>query len=220
MTRPGRALALAALALLAPSVTFADSAKVSDLVDDLQRIQLKVTQGDKAAYASELNQLKTIGAAIAAAGPETWKDKREADSLVIFILSGGPLADLAPLLKGDAVIESERALARGAFAYVTNHESDAIGLLGQTNLTALDARLAGEVAFARSVLETKRDPKAALDLLDWARPACAGRTGRGSGAAARDRPACRSQGCRPRGDADPAVYDPLRRLALCGGLLA
>ena len=169
MTRPGRALALAALALLAPSVTFADSAKVSDLVDELQRIQLRVAQGDKAAYAGELDQLKTIGAAIAAASPETWKDKREADSLVISILSGGPLADVAPLLKGDAVIESERALARGAFAYVTNHESDAVGLLGQTNLTALDARLAGEVAFARSVLETKRDPKAALDLLDWAR---------------------------------------------------
>jgi chemotaxis protein MotC len=36
-------------------------------------------------------------------------------------------------------------------------------------LTALDARLAGEVAFARSVLETKRDAKAAVDLLDWAR---------------------------------------------------
>ena len=36
-------------------------------------------------------------------------------------------------------------------------------------MTALDARLAGEVAFARSVLETKRDAKAAVDLLDWAR---------------------------------------------------
>ena len=36
-------------------------------------------------------------------------------------------------------------------------------------MTALDARLAGEVAFARSVLETKRDAKTAVDLLDWAR---------------------------------------------------
>ena len=36
-------------------------------------------------------------------------------------------------------------------------------------MTALDRRLAGEVAFARSVLETKRDPKAAVELLDWAR---------------------------------------------------
>ena len=30
-------------------------------------------------------------------------------------------------------------------------------------------RLAGQVAFARSVLETRRDPKAAIARLDWAR---------------------------------------------------
>lgn len=163
------AFALSAFAALAPAAAFADSAKVSDLVDELRRMQAKVAEGDKAAYSAELNQLKTIGAAIAAASPETWKNKRDADSLVIYILSGGSLADVAPLLKGDAFIESERSLARGALAYVTNHEADAIALLGQTNLTALDARLAGEVAFARSVLETKRDAKAAAGLLDWAR---------------------------------------------------
>ena len=169
MTFPWPALALAGFALLTPSMAFADSANISDLVDDLQRIQLKIAQGDKAAYPAQLNQLKTIGAAIAAASPDTWKNKREADSLVIYILSGGSLADVAPLLKGDTVIEPERSLARGALAYVTNHEADAIALLGETNLTALDARLVGEVAFARSVLETKRDAKAAVELLDWAR---------------------------------------------------
>jgi chemotaxis protein MotC len=130
---------------------------------------VKIAQGDKAAYAAELNQLKTIGAAIAAASPETWRNKREADSLVIYILSGGSLADVTPLLKGDAVIESERSLARGALAYVTNHETDAVGLLEQTDLTALDPRLAGEVAFARSVLETKRHANVAVELLDWSR---------------------------------------------------
>jgi chemotaxis protein MotC len=163
------ALALAAFILLAPAGALADSAKISDLIDDLQRIQVKIAHGDKAAYQAELNQLKTIGAAIATASPETWKSKREADSLVIYILSGGSLADVMPLLKGDTVIESERPLARGALAYVTNHEADAIGLLEQTNLTALDPRLAGEVAFARSVLETKRDANAAIELLDWSR---------------------------------------------------
>ena len=125
LTRPRLAWALAAFALLAPSAASADSAKVSDLVDDLRRMQLRIAQGDKAAYAAELNQLKTIGAAIATASPETWKDKREADSLVIYILSGGALAAVEPLLRGDAVIESERSLARGALAYVTNHETEA-----------------------------------------------------------------------------------------------
>jgi len=163
------ALALAAFTLLTPAAALADSAKISDLIDDLQRVQVKIAQGDKAAYPAELNQLKTIGAAIATASPETWESKREADSLVIYILSGGSLADVTPLLKGDTVIESERPLARGALAYVTNHEADAIGLLEQTNLTAFDPRLAGEVAFARSVLETKRDATAAVELLDWSR---------------------------------------------------
>jgi chemotaxis protein MotC len=162
-------LALTAFAWLAPAAAFADSAKLSDLIDELQRMQVKVAQGDKAAYSAELNQLKTIGAAIATASPETWKSKREADSLVIYILSGGSLADVGPLLRGDALIESERSLARGALAYVTNHETDAIAQLEKTNLAAVDARLAGEVAFAHSVLETKRDPKAAVDLLDWSR---------------------------------------------------
>jgi chemotaxis protein MotC len=162
-------LALTAFAALGPAIAFADSAKVSDLIDDLQRMQVKVAQGDKAAYSAELNQLKTIGAAIATASPETWKNKREADSLVIYILSGGALADAGPLLRGDALIESERSLARGALAYVTNHEADAIAQLEKTDLAATDARLAGELAFARSVLETKRDPKAAVDLLDWSR---------------------------------------------------
>ena len=163
-----RAWTFAALALLAPAA-FAAPANLVDMVDDLQRIQLRIAQGDKAAYPAELNQLKMIGAAIAAAPPETWKDRRDADSLVIYILSGGSLADAAALLKGDAVVESERPLALGAFAYVTNHETDAVALLGKQDLNALDARLAGEVAFARSVLETKRDAKATIGLLDWAR---------------------------------------------------
>ncbi|HEX9168093.1 MAG TPA: hypothetical protein VF886_04080, partial [Roseiarcus sp.] len=164
-----RAWALAALALVVPAAAFADSANLADLVDKLQRIQLQIAQGDRGAYAVELNLLKTMGVAIAAARPETWKDRRQADSLVIYILSGGSLVAVAPLLKGDALAEPVRTLARGALAYVTNHEADAMSLLSKADLNALDARVAGEVAFARSVLETKRDAKAAVELLDWAR---------------------------------------------------
>ena len=76
---------------------------------------------------------------------------------------------MVPLLKTDAVMEEERSVARGALAYVTNHEADAISLLGEADPSALGSRLAGQVAFARSVLETKRDAKAAVGLLDWAR---------------------------------------------------
>jgi chemotaxis protein MotC len=169
MRLPKLTLSLAVFASLTPFAASADPTHILDLVDQLRGIQLRIARGDKAAYPAQLTQLKTIGAAIGAAGPEIWKNKREADSLVIYILSGGALANVEPLLKGDALIESERSLARGALAYVTNHETNAVALLNEIDLTALDARLAGEVAFARSVLETKRDAKAAVDLLDWAR---------------------------------------------------
>jgi hypothetical protein len=68
MTSPWCILALAAFAALTPAAAFADPPKISDLVDELRRIQFRVAQGDKAAYPAELNQLKTIGAAIATAG--------------------------------------------------------------------------------------------------------------------------------------------------------
>jgi chemotaxis protein MotC len=58
---------------------------------------------------------------------------------------------------------------RGALAYVTNHEADALQLLGPVDLGGLDTRLASPLAFARSVLETPSDPKAAVIDLDWAR---------------------------------------------------
>jgi chemotaxis protein MotC len=170
MIRSSRAaLILAALLSAGPAAAQTSQARFSDMADELQRVQTRIAHGDKAAYSAQLAQLKAMGAAIAAAKPETWTDKREADGLIIYILSGGSLAEVAPRIMSDAVAESERTLARGAVAYITNHEAEALKLLGASELSTLDARLAGQIAFARSVLESKRDPKAAMALLDWAR---------------------------------------------------
>ncbi len=163
------ALVLAALLSTAPAEAETGPVRISDMADELQRIQTRIANGDKSAYPAQLAQLKALGAAIAAAKPETWQDKREADSLVVYVLSGGSLGEVAPLIKSDALVNSERALARGAVAYITGHEAEALRLLNAIDLDELDVRVAGQIAFARSVLETKRDPKAAVGLLDWAR---------------------------------------------------
>ena len=207
-----RAWVWAAVAVAAPAAAFADLVNLAEMVDGLQRIQVQIAQGDKAAYALQLNQLKTMGAAIAAAPAEAWKDRRQADLLVIYILSGGPLVGVAPLLKGDIVVVFERALARGALAYVTNHEAEAEPLLDNEDLNSLDVRVAGEVAFVRSVLETKRDFKAAVELLDWARLLAPG--GLVEEAALRREIAllAAGEGRRARSDVDPARFDLVRRL--------
>ncbi len=163
------ALVMAALFLAGRAGAQVEPVKISDMADDLQRIQIRMAQGDKSAYPAQLKQLKAMGAAIASAKPETWQDRREADALVIYVLSGGALADVMALLKSEAVLELDRTLTRGALAYITSHEADALDLLSAVDIKTLEPRLAGQVAFARSVLETKRDPKAAAALLDWAR---------------------------------------------------
>ena len=162
------ALIIGSLALVA-SGRAQEAVKLSDMSDDLQRIQIRMAQGDKAAYAAQQKQLRAMGAVVASAKPETWKGSRETDALVIYVLSGGALGDVVPLLKTDALPELARTLARGAFAYITNHEADARDLLSRVDLSALEPRLGGQIAFARSVLETRRDPKAAAMFLDWAR---------------------------------------------------
>jgi len=147
----GAVPAAASWARAEPSASVA-APSISAMVEDLQRLQARIAAGDRSAYPAEVAELKTMATAIAGAEPETWANKRQADALAVYVLSGGALAPVVPLLKNDALVASERSLVRGALAYVTNHEADALQLLGPVDLDALDARLAGPLAFARSVL--------------------------------------------------------------------
>jgi chemotaxis protein MotC len=144
------------------------------MAEDLQRFQTRIAGGDESAYPAEMAELKAMAEAIAGAKPESFASRREADSLVLYILSGGATTPVVQPVENDALVASERSLARGALAYVTNHEADALELFAPLNIAALDARIAGPVAFARSVMKTKRDPKAAIADLDWARLAAPG----------------------------------------------
>ena len=147
----------------------APSEPLSKLTDDLQRLQMRMADGDVAAYPETVALLKTAAAAIAAAPPDTWKDKRQSDALAIYILSGGPLAEVIPIMRGETIPAAERPLAQGALAYMSGHDPDALERLRTVDVETLDSRLAGEVAFARAALEARRDPKEAVSLLDWAR---------------------------------------------------
>ena len=165
-----RALAVVFALALAPAAAAQPAPpRISELADELQRIQIRMAEGDQTAYAEQLKQLKAIGAAIASVAPETWKSPREADALVVYLLSGGAPAELATPLSGDAIADSRRALARGAAAYIAGRSAEAAELLGKVDPAGLSPRLSGQVAFARSVLTTERDPKAAVAFLDWAR---------------------------------------------------
>ena len=162
--------ALAATAIVATFAAAAASAQsISDLTLDLQNLQAHIAAGDKAAYVGQAERISAVGAAIVAAKPEVWQSKRETDSAVIYLLSGGQPRDIVRLLDSGAVPSSEIPLMRGALAYVLGNETEAEKRLSGIDARRLPLRLAGPMAFAQSVIETSRDSAKAIELLDLAR---------------------------------------------------
>ena len=108
------ALALWAAACAAPQAAMAEApprpAAISGLAEDVERLQARIAAGDRSAYATEMGDLKAIAAAIAGAPPGNWTDRREADLLVVYVLSGGALEPVVSLVKLDAIVASERPL--------------------------------------------------------------------------------------------------------------
>lgn len=161
-----------ALALLAPGLGAGAPARaqsISAMANDLQALQVKIAAGDKAAYTAQAERIKAIGAAITAAKPDIWQSKTETDAAVIYLLSGGQPRPVALLLQSGAAPASETPLLRGVIAYILGNEAEARALLADIDPLKLDLRLAGQVAFAQSVLATAQDPKKAVALLDLAR---------------------------------------------------
>lgn len=142
---------------------------ISDMVGDLQRLQVQMARGDRAAYAKQQERLHAIGAAILAAKPEIWQQKSETDAAAAYVLGGGQPRDLSRLLERGVVPKSEEDLLRGALAYASGREQDAENLLGGIDARQVSLKLAGQLAYAQSVLVTSRAPKRAIELLDVAR---------------------------------------------------
>ena len=142
---------------------------ISQLMSDLQRLQVQMAFGDKAAYALQRDRLRTIGVSILAARPETWKDKDETDAAVGYVLSGGQPRIIAQLLEKGDIPANEQPLMRGAEDYVLGKQAEAESLLGDIDPARASLKLAGQLVFVQSVLKTSQDPKRAIALLDLAR---------------------------------------------------
>ena len=170
---PASAQSPAAPAVGASAPTNAQT--ISAMAADLQALQARIASGDKSAYAAQADRLNAIGAAIAAAKPEVWRSKRETNAAVVYLLSGGQPREVVQLVQSGVAPKSEIPFMRGAIAYIAGNEAEAESLLGGIDPRKLDLRLAGQVAFAQSVLQTSRDAKKAIALLDLARllaPGC------------------------------------------------
>ena len=153
-----------------PPVTpiVAPPAPLSDMVIEVQRLQARLAQGDKAAYPLSHEKLKATGKAIAAAKPEEFKRPEERAAVIAYLLSGGLPRDVAGIVARGDFPAAEQDLLHGAIGYVSGKQEDAASLLSY-DASRVSLRIAGQLAFAQSVLTTPKDARRALELLDQAR---------------------------------------------------
>jgi len=141
---------------------------LSNIVMDVQRLQARQAQGDKTAYPLSRERIKEAGKAIAAAKSEEFKIPEERAAVIAYLLSGGQPRDVAGIVERGDFPADEQDLLRGAVGYVAGKQDQAEALLSY-DAGKVSLRLAGQLAFAQSVLTTPKDARKALALLDAAR---------------------------------------------------
>jgi chemotaxis protein MotC len=152
----------------APTPIVGPPTPFTDMMLDVQRLQARMAQGDRAAYDEQREKMRAIGAEIAAAGPQAFKVRAERDAVVVYLLSGGQPRDIAKIMERGDFPPAERDLLRGAAGYTGGREAEAEKLLPYDPRVE-SLRLGSQLAYAQSVLVTPTNPGKALDLLDLAR---------------------------------------------------
>ncbi|MGX1309809.1 hypothetical protein AB7M35_004581 [Amorphus suaedae] len=139
------------------------------LVRTLQTLQDNIAGGSSAALAAQKVLLARLDRDLLAADPALWAERRNAEALVVYTLSGGRPEVTRELLSRDPSPNVDERLLRGALAYVLGRESEARKLLGEQDPLSLPTNLAGQVALAQATLTLATEPEKSLQLLDLAR---------------------------------------------------
>ncbi len=140
-----------------------------ELVRSLQSLQDRMAAGDVSALTDQRALRDEIDRAFAQADPETWKDQRNAEAAVTYVLIGGSPAILKSVIALDPKPAIDQRLVNGVFAYASGDSATAAPLLADIDLAAVPASMAGQVAIAQSALVVQSNPTKAMQLLALAR---------------------------------------------------
>jgi chemotaxis protein MotC len=169
--RPALRSAGVALLLFARSAVATHAADGLDepvkLVRTLQVVQDQIAHGTLESESARRTLIDTIGARLIAASPETWRDPRNFDAAILYVLSGGNPALLAKLPAGDDA--SHQQLVAAVRAYATGSEEEARKLWTPIDIHTLSIGLVGPAALAKATLLMDGDPTQAMQFVDIAR---------------------------------------------------
>lgn len=146
-----------------------EAAPPFEMVRTLQTLQAQIAGGNAAAVAVQRDLLGLMERRFLAADPAVWQDGRNARAAVTYTLSGGSPRLMRRLLSLQPPIAVDADLAKGALAYIENHEEEARKRLLPIDARALPMSLSGQVALVQAGLIAREDIPKAIRLLDDAR---------------------------------------------------
>lgn len=150
-------------------VVLADSKAPSEIIRAVRILQDQVAVGNVNAQTSLPKALNQLAARLLEYPPDVWKEPKNLNALVIYILSGGQARVGKKVLESNAVSESERHLLLGALAYEAGNEIEAKKYLHDFDPRALPPALGSHVALVQGSLLLPEDPGSAMKSLDLAR---------------------------------------------------
>lgn len=141
----------------------------ADMVRDMEHLQDRIATGDTLAEAAHAKSIERTALAFAAAPRDTWRDKRNARALIIYLFSGGNAPSIEDTVPEDAVAEEYRKLYAGALAYGLGNDIAAREKLIPVDARSLPEEVGGHLALVQATLIGQDDRAKALRLLDLAR---------------------------------------------------
>ncbi len=138
-------------------------------VQALQALQDKIAHGDARAYAAQRGLMAYMGRQFAAMPVGVWKQRRNAEALFVYLLSGGMPMAAGKLLKTGMMAALPAGALEGAVAFARGRNGLAWSHLAKLDDSGLSITARTQLALTRASLRAAADPDNALRLLDAVR---------------------------------------------------
>ncbi len=141
------------------------------MVRTLQLMQDQIAAGSTEAHLGQRGLLTILDERFMALDPETWRDRKNTNAAVTFVLSGGSPQVLRKILGlGTSFVPQEDIpFIEGALAYVEGREEEAKKALLSIDVRTLPAYQGAQIALVQSALMVRTDVPKSDELLDFVR---------------------------------------------------
>lgn len=101
--------------------------------------------------------------------PADWRDRRNYQSMMNYVLMGGRPEIVGSFLKANVATPQQRTIAKGVLAFFLGRRKTALKLIGDADPRGLDQAFAAPLSVALASLKISEDPDRGLMLFDEAR---------------------------------------------------